>query len=233
MTVAKLSLTDFAGLTVLHDAQVLAPRSWTVAQSAWSADILRRAPQGPVLELCAGVGHIGLAAVAEGRRVLVMVDLNPVACDFARRNAAAALMSHRVEVREGRMDQVIHPGEKFALIIADPPWVPSDGTAQFPEDPTIAIDGGLDGLDLARTCCGVIDAHLADGGSAVMQLGTAEQVAAISDHLASELESPLRVIELRQYERGVLALLARRSAGQPPDLSLPRQTVESGWGPRG
>lgn len=207
MTVAELPLTDFAGLTVLHDAQVLAPRAWTVAQATWSAEILRRAPQGPVLELCAGVGHIGLAAVAEGRRELVMVDLNPAACDFARRNAGAALMSHRVEVREGRMDEVIHPGEKYALMIADPPWVTTEGIGEFPDDPTLAIDGGPDGLEVARTCCAVIEAHLAEGGSAVMQLGSRAQAAAIAEHL--EVTSTLRVRETRSYEGGVLVLLTR------------------------
>lgn len=205
MTVAELPLTDFAGLTVLHDSQVLTPRPWTVAQSTWSAEILRRAPQGPVLELCSGVGHIGLATVAGGRRELVMVDLNPVACDFARRNAGAALMSHRVEVREGRMDEVIHPGEKYALIIADPPWVPTEGIGEFPADPTLAIDGGADGLAVARTCCTVIEAHLAEGGSAVMQLGSQTQADAIAEHLKAT--SALRVRETRSYEGGVLVLL--------------------------
>lgn len=208
MTVAELPLIDFGGLTVLHDSDVLTPRAWTVAQSTWAAELLLSAPEGPVLELCAGVGHIGLAAVAESRRELVMVDLNPVACDYARRNALAALMSHRVEVREGRMDDVVSYGEKFALIIADPPWVPSAGIGEFPDDPSIAIDGGVDGLDLARTCCAVIDAHLLEGGSAVMQLGSIEQVDAISEHLERDRGSALRVAEVRTYERGVLALLS-------------------------
>ena len=105
MTVVDLPLADFGGLTVMYDDRVLAPRPWTLAQSTWSAEILQSAPEGLVLELCAGVGHIGLAAVAEGRRELVLVDLNPVACALARVNADAALMGHRVEVRQGRMDR--------------------------------------------------------------------------------------------------------------------------------
>ena len=216
MTVVELPLADFGGLTVQYDDQVLRPRPWTLAQSVWSADLLRTAPEGRVLELCAGVGHIGLAAVAESRRELVLVDLNPAACALARRNIDAALMTNRVEVRQGRMDVVIEANEKFALIIADPPWVPTSGIEEFPEDPSIAIDGGPDGLDLARTCCAVVDTHLARGGAAVLQLGTAEQVDAIADHLEHDLASPLRVIEVRTYDRGVLALL---SVPPPPTLA--------------
>ena len=50
------------------------------------------------------------------------------------------------------MDEVLAPDERFALVIADPPWVPRAETGRFPEDPLLAIDGGDDGLDLARAC---------------------------------------------------------------------------------
>ncbi len=215
MAVLEHTLADFGGLTVLYDAEVLRPRPWTIAQSTWSAEILRSAPDGPVLELCAGVGHIGLAAVADGRRALVLADLNPAACALAQRNADAALMGQRVDVREGRMETVLDADERFPLIIADPPWVPSAGIAEFPEDPSIAIDGGIDGLDLARTCCSLIDNHLADGGSAVVQLGSIHQLETIAEYLENELESTLRVVEVRTYDRGILAQLCRQvnSAG--------------------
>ena len=206
MTVVDLPLVDFGRLTVLYDDRVLAPRPWTLAQSQWSSEILRSAPEGRVLELCAGVGHIGLAAVAEGRRELVLVDLNPVACELARVNADAALMSHRVEVRQGGMDQVIAADERFAHIIADPPWVSSADIATYPDDPAIAIDGGDDGLELARACCAVIESHLAVGGSAILQLGTEDQAQTIAKHL--EQGSTLRMLEVRTYERGVLVRLS-------------------------
>ena len=206
MTVVDLPLVDFGGLTVMYDDRVLTPRGWTLAQSWWSAEILPSAPDGRVLELCAGVGHIGLAAVAEGRRELVLVDLNPVACELARVNADAALMGHRVEVRQGRVDQVVAADERFALIIADPPWVLSADIASHPNDPAIAIDGGDDGLELARVCCDVIESHLVTGGSAILQLGNEDQACSIAEHL--EQGSTLRVREVRTYERGVLARLS-------------------------
>ena len=50
------------------------------------------------------------------------------------------------------MDVVLDPHERFAVVIADPPWVPRADTGRYPEDPVLAIDGGDDGLDLARAC---------------------------------------------------------------------------------
>jgi methylase of polypeptide subunit release factors len=200
---------DFGGLDIRFDDRVLHPREWTIAQSRWAAELLEPAPDGPVLELFAGVGHIGLAAVVATERRLVQVDLNPVACDLARHNAEAAGLSDRVEVREGRIDAVLGSDERFRVVIADPPWVPSSGVHEFPDDPSIAIDGGSDGLDLARTCCSVIDRHLDTGGAAVLQVGTPEQARAVDGHLSRTSTSGLRVADTREHERGVLALLAR------------------------
>ncbi len=203
----------FGRLTVRFDGHVLEPRPWTLAQSAWAAELLAAAPGGHVLELFAGVGHIGLAAVAQTTRSLVQVDLNPAACTWARLNAHAAGLRARVEVREGSIDEAVGRDERFAVIIADPPWVPSAQIGQFPEDPSIAIDGGGDGLVLAKAACQVIERHLADGGSAVLQIGTTAQVAQLSDSLGAE-GSSLYVAETRAFERGVLALL--RHDDRPP-----------------
>ena len=198
----------FGPLAIAFDERVLRPREWTAAQSQWAADLMASAPDGPVLELCAGAGHIGLLAVARSGRPLVCVDANPVACDFARANAVAAGMADRVEVREGRLETALAPDEQFPVVIADPPWVPREQTSQFPEDPLTAIDGGVDGLDVARACLSVIAAHLAPGGSAVLQLGTQAQ----ADVLRGEpcfTDGRLVLAEVRQEERGVLARIDR------------------------
>ena len=204
------SSMEFAGLELSFDDRVLRPRLWTIAQSTWAAELLQDAPPGPVLELFAGVGHIGLAALAGSGRHLVMVDLNPVACEFARGNIDAAGAGSRAEIREGRIDEVLDAEETFALVIADPPWVPTSGVEQFPDDPTIAIDGGEDGLDLARVCCDVIDRHLHANGSAILQLGSTDQADQLQHHLTDVLGSGLRVVETRAFERGVLVRLSRR-----------------------
>jgi methylase of polypeptide subunit release factors len=202
---------DFDGLDIAFDDRVLRPRQWTLAQSRWAAELMRDAPDGPVLELFAGVGHIGLAAVAGSERELVMVDLNPVAVELARQNVAAAGMASRVTVREGRIDQVLAPDERFAVVVADPPWVPSAGIGEFPDDPAIAIDGGDDGLDLARTCCDVVARHLAPGGTAILQIGTADQADILEQHLRATGLALTRG-ETRVFERGVLVELVRDGA---------------------
>jgi HemK-like putative methylase len=198
----------FGSLTIAFDERVLRPREWTTAQSKWAARLSSTTPDGPVLELCAGAGHIGLLAVAATDRRLVCVDASSVACDYARANALAAGLADRVEVREGRLEEAIGADETFPLIIADPPWVPRAQTDRYPEDPLSAIDGGDDGLDVARACLAVVDAHLAPGGSALLQVGTREQ-AAVLRRESCFTEDRLAMVEVRQEEGGVLTRIDR------------------------
>ena len=144
-------------------------------------------------------------------RRLVCVDVNPVAATYARRNAEAAGLAERVIVREGLIDDVLEPHERFPLIIADPPWVPRNETARFPEDPLLAIDGGDDGLQVVRACLRAIQKHLAPDGVALLQLGTTAQVAGVAEVLEP---TDLVAGEVREYgEHGVLL------EGRPPALS--------------
>lgn len=199
---ARVDFT-FGGLDLTTDDRLLEPREWTHEQSTWSADLLPQLPDGPVLELCAGAGHIGLAGVCGSGRRLVAVDREEIAAATIRGNADRLGLSELVEVRCGDLSEVIAPDERFALVIADPPWVPTAGIGRFPEDPPGAIDGGDDGLSVAIQCVAVIAEHLLPEGAALLQLGTRDQVSALA------LPGDLVVDEVREYPRGVLARLRR------------------------
>lgn len=197
---------EFGRLRIAFDDRVLRPRPWTTAQSRWAEELLEQAPPGPVLELCSGAGQIGLLAVVDGDRPLVCVDVDPVACEYIRRNADAAGLADRVEVREGSMVDALGADERFAVVIADPPWVRRAETDRFPEDPLLAIDGGEDGLDIAWACVDAARRHLLPGGSLVLQLGTAAQVETVRDRLQGDV---LEVTDVRWFERGVLVRVDR------------------------
>ncbi|WP_372728365.1 methyltransferase [Nocardioides sp.] len=210
MSTPAAELMEFGELSIAFDDRVLRPRPWTAAQSHWAAELMAALPAGPALELCAGAGQIGLLAVQRARRAgverpLVCVDLDPVACDYARRNAEAASLDELVEVRQGRLEEILAPAARFALVIADPPWVPRDRTNTYPEDPLLAIDGGEDGLEVARACLQVAARHLLPGGAVILQVGTLEQV----ERLRTESTGELTMTEVRHGERGVLVRLDR------------------------
>ena len=100
---------------------------------------------------------------------------------------------------------VVGADESFPLIIADPPWVLSSDVGRFPADPLLAIDGGVDGLQVVRACLSVIERNLAEDGTALLQLGTADQADRVS-----RLVTTVAPVEVRRFERGVVLRLDSR-----------------------
>ena len=193
---------DFEGLRIRTDPEVLVPRDWTAAQSYWAAELARNAPPGPILEVCAGAGHLGLLTAHLTGRDLVAVDLSPVAGSLVQQNAEDAGIE--VDVRIGDMAAVLGPQEYFPVMVVDPPWVRSREVDGFPEDPALAIDGGEDGLRLVRACVGVIAVHLAPQGAAVLQVGPDQEEEAAMIARAQGLV----VKDVRDFPRGCLIHLA-------------------------
>ncbi len=179
----RMTLTMRVGsLDVAYDESVLEPRPWTAAQAELATDVARDLPPGPLLELCCGAGHIGLLTALLSHRDAVLVDLNEAACRFAEDNAVQVRATGvSITVRQGQMTDVLQESEQFPLVVADPPYIPSHQTGQFPTDPLVAIDGGADGLDLARTCLEVGARHLTPGGALVLQLRDREQALVLAE----------------------------------------------------
>ena len=198
---------SFGPLVVTYDRRVIAPRPWTEAQGRWAAEIAAVAPPGPMLELCAGAGQIGLLAAFLSGRDMVQVEADPVAAQYAQETAARAGLDGRVTVRACEQEHALAPDERFAVVIADPPYLPSEHVAVWPEDPPQAIDGGADGLRLVRSCLAIIESCLAEGGTAILQLWGERQAGEVSDLVAGR-HPGLAVGEVRSVDedRALLSL---------------------------
>ena len=186
----------FGPIDVLFDDRVLRPRLWTLAQSQWAAEL---AGDGVILELGCGAGHIGLAAAALSGARLVQVDREPAACRWAERNAAANGLVDRVEQRCGTAGDVLAADERFGVVSADPPYVPSADVHLYPDDPRGAIDGGPDGLDSVRSFLIDVAGHVGPDGSVVLQLRGVDQVDQLGTWLGDQASPPFSVVDARRY----------------------------------
>jgi methylase of polypeptide subunit release factors len=195
-------------LVVDYDDQVLAPRPWTLLQSERAADHLRTAPDGPIVELHCGAGHIGLAAALLSGRHLVQIDDAPASCAWSSHNAGR----NQVRAAVVRADLASIPLRQGCgtLVLADPPYVPTAETSRFPEDPEHAIDGGDDGLDGFRTCLPAAAHLLRPGGILVLQVWGPKQADAVAA-LASRGETGLEPVDTMVVSstRAVLDLVRR------------------------
>lgn len=198
----------FGPIEVRWDADVLAPREWTLLQSIRAARRLLSTTAGPIAELHAGAGHIGQATAAWSDRTLVQVDDDPGCCAWAARNATDNGI--RSTIVCARVDALPLRDEQFALVLADPPYVPTDEVARFPLDPRHAIDGGTDGLDGLRVCLPAAARLLRADGVLVLQVRGPHQIAAV-EALLVRVEPQLAIhdIAVAASDRAVVELVRR------------------------
>jgi release factor glutamine methyltransferase len=96
------------------------------------------------------------------------VDLAPDALTVARGNAARLGAGERITFLEGDLFAPLPPEARFEVVVANPPYIRS---ADLPglqrevlREPTLALDGGPDGLQLLRRIVAGAREVLAPGG---------------------------------------------------------------------
>src|SRR6202020_2625691 len=103
-----------------------------------------------VLELCTGSGCLGIiAAHAFPNAEIDAIDVYKGALEGARRNVADFGLYDRIMLHRGDLYAPV-AGNRYDLIIANPPYVDAQGMAGLPPEcrpaPKIAFDGGHNGL---------------------------------------------------------------------------------------
>ncbi len=192
---------EFCGLRIAVDKGVFVPRRRTEFLVEEAA---KRINDGAtVLDLCCGAGAIG-AALAEAASLggLLAADLDPVAVRCARRN---------LEPRGGRvyLGDLYEPlpeclRGQIDVITANVPYVPTAEVAFLPaearlHEARLALDGGGDGLDLARRVAAGAPDWLVPGGHLLIEVSDRQAPAAVAAFaragLAPELvSSPERAV---------------------------------------
>ena len=173
--------SPFGPVQVTYDEHVLAPRRWTLVQSARAARRLCGGPPGPILELHCGAGQIGQAAAAWTDRPLVQVDDDPACCAWAAHNAVVNEV--RAAVVRADVDAAPVRDGECSIVLADPPYVPTGEMVGFPDDPGHAIDGGVDGLDGFRACLPAAARLVRPGGAVLLQVRGPAQAARVIAHV--------------------------------------------------
>ena len=117
----------------------------------------------------------------------VGVDISQTALACARKNAVNLNLAERAEFHLSDWDKALDGC--FDVVLANPPYIASADIGELmPEvrlyDPTVALDGGDDGLDCYRQLLPAIKRRLANHGRAFVEIG-AGQCACVSALAAS------------------------------------------------
>jgi release factor glutamine methyltransferase len=144
------------------------------ADQALSAHQIRSTdPVGSVLDLGTGSGAIALAIAFErpGLRV-TGVDISPAALEVAIQNSRDLGLTH-IDWRLGSWFEAVS-GEKFDVIVANPPYVAAADPALqiLRAEPAIALNAGPTGLDALCVIACAAASHLNDSGWLLLEHGS-------------------------------------------------------------
>jgi methylase of polypeptide subunit release factors len=161
---APVDISSYAGLLLAHDrvADVSTVESWHVLFGAASrslAALTIRRPAQRALDLGTGCGVQALLAARHAEWV-VATDLSERALRFTRLNAALNEIQN-VECRRGDLFDPVE-GERFDLIVSNPPFVVS------PDSKLLFRDSELPGDQISRLVVHRAQEHLEEGGLATI-----------------------------------------------------------------
>ncbi|QWD32493.1 50S ribosomal protein L3 N(5)-glutamine methyltransferase [Polynucleobacter paneuropaeus] len=167
------------GVPFYSNEQSIVPRSW-IAELIVNGDLEPWLPaDGKALDLCTGNGSLAILLA------LACPDIQVSACDIslpalalASRNLDRHGLSEQIDLLHGDLWEALsEPNEenRFDLIICNPPYVNADSMSKLPAEylaePSLALAGGEDGMDLIRKIIRGAPDYLSERGALLLEIG--------------------------------------------------------------
>ena len=128
-----------------------------------------------ILDLCTGSACLPiLMADAFPNAQIDAVDISPHALAVARRNVDDYALQDRIALIESDLYSRL-PQRQYDLIISNPPYVNADSMDKLPQEyrhePSLALAGGDDGMDLVRKIVAGAKQRLTPNGVLIVEIG--------------------------------------------------------------
>jgi release factor glutamine methyltransferase len=171
-----LGWVEFGGLRLVVEPGVFVPRRRTELMVREAQTLLRDIEAAVLVDLCCGCGAVAAALLhtVDGLDVHAS-DIDPQAVACARRNLPPD------RVHQGDLYDAL-PADlrgRVDVLAVNTPYVPTAAIATMPpeardHEPAVALDGGPDGLDVARRVAADASSWLAPGGSVIVETSRAQ-----------------------------------------------------------
>jgi ribosomal protein L3 glutamine methyltransferase len=205
------------------DSRVIIPRSFIAELlkdhlAPWVTD---PGAVRSVLDLCTGSGCLAVIAADLFTHAKVdAIDISVDALAVAARNIEDYGLGDRVHVTESDLFQALG-ASRYDLILCNPPYVTDQALSKLPREyshePTLALAGGPDGLDVVRRVVSEARAHLNPQGLLVVEVGDCRA--------AVEHEYPRLPLTWATTSAGDDMVFVARAEDLPAQASTPRSAA--------
>jgi ribosomal protein L3 glutamine methyltransferase len=166
------------GYAFYVDERVIVPRSpiAELLMTQLSPWVLDPYEVTSILDVCTGSGCLAIIAAHQFPEAFVdATDISAQALEVAQRNVAEHGLTDRLTLHHGSLFDPLPVSARYDLIICNPPYVNSQSMRALPpeyqHEPSLALAGGEDGMDLVRIILEQAPAHLNDQGILVLEIG--------------------------------------------------------------
>ncbi len=198
---------EFMSLEFLVNHDVLIPRPETELLVENALQLLKSYPRPRICEVGTGSGAIAVSISHYCPAALVLAgDIYPAALQVAQENAAR--LNVNIDFREGNLLEPFNQEEPFDMIVANLPYITEEEYDVLPHsvktfEPSIALKGPGDGLELYRQLYSQMLPMLDTNGYILFEIG--EKQGAAAREIFEELEELEIIKDLAGKERLVKA----------------------------
>jgi release factor glutamine methyltransferase len=189
---------EFFGLDLNVTKDVLIPRPETELLVEKAIAWIKSAPQRTsIADIGTGSGAIAVSLATQLPEVHILAtDISSAALDVARSNAKKFNVEKQIEFIEcdllpddgqwtanDRASSIVRGPLSFNLICANLPYIPTKTLHALPiygHEPTLALDGGADGLDVYRRLLKLAPSRLAPHGMMLFELEASQGTSAFN-----------------------------------------------------
>jgi release factor glutamine methyltransferase len=196
---------EFYGLKLKVDARVLIPRPETELLVEKAIDICKEKDYPTIADIGTGSGCIAISLAKELKApVIFAIDKSLPALEVAEENAAMHGVKNRIHFLHGNLLEPLPC--PVDIVIANLPYVKKDEVnGKF--EPTLALDGGPDGLNIIRELINKVPGKIKKRGFLFLEIGQGQ-----ADEVKTILHKafPLGVIQIFNDLAGIERVVSLR-----------------------